>query len=836
MKRRVKKTGNRVAFDSDLSSLDDVPSIITSFASTEDTEIADIADIAMTDVITGAESDEVQEGIYEATAKSASEDLVSYEQLELFDSIEMLTKPENYEKVDSIKEHEKHEHLKRNAMDSAQTTCHKYTDLMERVAFRCDDELGEPLRSAIWSATDLQRFVKKLQDATYRLAVKADDALEVVRQFTMSVVDPCKHAASLANATYRLMLTTDDALEGFRSGVIAAVDVKEHATAIADRVYILSVKIDDRLEGFRENVMDMVGAATLVGGLLKHRIGFAAFEQMSSDRTYGVFRVDEMFERRVDRVYEALLDSQFAESIEKLAERHRRRKERAERYAVKKFHFIKKVERIIDSIINHVNEHKKHWSIAMGTALGCMMLFCVTVNAGTVYTYSYHGTELGTVKDKAAVETAVEQVKETVPEDMDVAVSVKADPNVDITYEKSVSFSAAVDSAEAVADKLSSLDELEGDGYAIKINGTVAALVDTEETANQIITQIKKNYCTIDTEEEASLLGSLASSESSEDSEVEAETSATSKIDAATVRQLILSGSVNPGSDVIATSGSGTSETVADSVIDYASIDFSSVDPAVLEGVSMDNVSFAEDITIEPVTAKVSLFEDYDEAIDLFLDENGASKLLTVCTTELEVYDEDIAYDTTYEDTDTLYEGTTKLKVAGVNGTKQIIARVTKENGAETSRSVLNETVISDPVTEVILNGTQEKPSWTATGHFIYPASGKFSSGFGARWGKKHQGIDIAGSYGSTIVAADGGTVVYAGYNSSGYGYLVKIDHGNGMQTLYGHNSKILVSVGDKVCQGQAIAKMGSTGRSTGNHCHFEIHVNGTAVNPMKYL
>ena len=85
-------------------------------------------------------------------------------------------------------------------------------------------------------------------------------------------------------------------------------------------------------------------------------------------------------------------------------------------------------------------------------------------------------------------------------------------------------------------------------------------------------------------------------------------------------------------------------------------------------------------------------------------------------------------------------------------------------------------------------------------------------------------------------MAADGGTVIFAGYNSGGYGNLVKIDHGNGYVTCYAHNNSLCVSVGDKVYKGQVIAKMGSTGRSTGTHCHFEIQKNGTAVNPMNYL
>lgn len=98
-----------------------------------------------------------------------------------------------------------------------------------------------------------------------------------------------------------------------------------------------------------------------------------------------------------------------------------------------------------------------------------------------------------------------------------------------------------------------------------------------------------------------------------------------------------------------------------------------------------------------------------------------------------------------------------------------------------------------------------------------------------------HSGMDFAGKMGSDVIAVAAGVVTYAG-KRSGYGNLVEIDHGNGYATRYGHNSKILVSVGQTVKKGQVIAKMGSTGRSTGPHVHFEVLINGHAVNPKKYI
>ena len=119
----------------------------------------------------------------------------------------------------------------------------------------------------------------------------------------------------------------------------------------------------------------------------------------------------------------------------------------------------------------------------------------------------------------------------------------------------------------------------------------------------------------------------------------------------------------------------------------------------------------------------------------------------------------------------------------------------------------------------------------------IRPTSGTITSRFGWRSRDNHKGIDIGGSYGTPIYAAASGTVTYAqtGYGG-GYGNHLIISHGNGVQTLYGHCSSLCVSQGDHVSQGQLIAKMGSTGRSTGNHLHFEVRVNGVAQNPQNYV
>lgn len=120
---------------------------------------------------------------------------------------------------------------------------------------------------------------------------------------------------------------------------------------------------------------------------------------------------------------------------------------------------------------------------------------------------------------------------------------------------------------------------------------------------------------------------------------------------------------------------------------------------------------------------------------------------------------------------------------------------------------------------------------------YMWPAKGVFTSGYGWRRGRMHQGIDVANSIGTPVVAASSGEVIFAGWNTGGFGMLVQVLHDNGSTTFYAHNSRLLVHKGQRVVKGQQIASMGSTGLSTGPHVHFELHPKGMgAANPIAFL
>lgn len=141
---------------------------------------------------------------------------------------------------------------------------------------------------------------------------------------------------------------------------------------------------------------------------------------------------------------------------------------------------------------------------------------------------------------------------------------------------------------------------------------------------------------------------------------------------------------------------------------------------------------------------------------------------------------------------------------------------------------------------EEAIERQKEIESHTVQGVYleVTPVSGIITSRFGNRESIRtsgHTGLDIAAPYGTPIKAAADGTVTFAGY-SGGYGYVVKVNNGNGVETYYGHCSKLYVSTGEKIEAGETIAAVGSTGNSTGNHLHFEVRVDGSVVNPQNYL
>ena len=250
------------------------------------------------------------------------------------------------------------------------------------------------------------------------------------------------------------------------------------------------------------------------------------------------------------------------------------------------------------------------------------------------------------------------------------------------------------------------------------------------------------------------------------------------------------------------------------------------------------------------VEVKEGIFNNSDlKSVDEIIKTAKSKKLLQVLVktdvvlTEKTPYDTKVKYDKTQ---DSSYKKVTKK---GVCGKQKITYRISLIDGVQVDAVITDVKTIKKPVTKVVTKGKGSDTSKVYTNEvssagFIWPVPSvhTISSPYGYREGGEfHTGLDIADGdcYGATIVASKGGTVEWAGYDDSGYGNYVIIDHGDGYKTLYGHCSSVYVSQGQQVSQGQSICAIGSTGQSFGNHLHFEVRTGdqrSDRQNPLDYV
>ncbi len=183
-----------------------------------------------------------------------------------------------------------------------------------------------------------------------------------------------------------------------------------------------------------------------------------------------------------------------------------------------------------------------------------------------------------------------------------------------------------------------------------------------------------------------------------------------------------------------------------------------------------------------------------------------------------------------YVEDASLYVGESKVLVEGREGTQEITVHKSIDSEGVTKEKVVENHMVKDSQPRVIAVGVKEKPA------YMVPVEDYvFTSPFGPRWGRSHEGIDLAVSTGTPVAAAADGVVIQSGWNG-GYGISIYVDHGNGIITRYGHLSQAYAQVGRSVKQGETIGLSGNTGNSTGPHLHFEIRIGDEAVNPVNYV
>ena len=433
---------------------------------------------------------------------------------------------------------------------------------------------------------------------------------------------------------------------------------------------------------------------------------------------------------------------------------------------------------------------------AMGIAAAATILSLYTIGARAVY----DGKDLGVVSSRQAVALAVTEVEGITRETLQDS-SYKVDQSL-LETKTGVFLRKEVASEEDFRDELTDELGLVEDAYVLYVDGEKVVATTFPGALDDILAQLKLGYQTEDTVDAYFV----------EDVEIRQEYVDTSYI-------------MNLGyiAEILNATREGEVTYTVESGDSYYSI-------AGEYGISVDTL--------------MKMNPGYDPKIlrvgDVLTISN-AVPYLTVVNVERQCYVQDVPYPVEYTDDASMYQGEYKVTSPGVYGKADVTANVTYINGTETEREIVASVTLSQPVTEQQLRGTKERPSWYPTGSFGWPCNGIITSYFGRRntgirgASTYHEAIDIANSYGTPIYASDGGTVIYSGW-MGGYGYLVKIDHGNGYVTYYGHNSSLLVSVGEHVHKGQQVARMGSTGISSGNHCDFRIQLNGTFLNPLNYL
>jgi len=251
----------------------------------------------------------------------------------------------------------------------------------------------------------------------------------------------------------------------------------------------------------------------------------------------------------------------------------------------------------------------------------------------------------------------------------------------------------------------------------------------------------------------------------------------------------------------------------------------------------VDNVGISNDYQIIKTYALKSEISSLP-MIENYL--NSSENVLSLQTVSSVVVTKEIPFETVKTESNVLSVGTNKVVKNGEKGLKEITYRVYSLNGVETKRIVESEKIISKPVSKEIAVGTKRvvAPNRGNSGSMHWPVKrveGMYVSSYVGD-GRGHKGMDIVAPASTPIYAATGGTVTFSGWDSSGYGYKIVVKHSNGFETLYAHCSALYVKKGDVVAKGEHIAAVGTTGRSTGNHLHFEVHQNGSIKDPANYI
>ncbi|CAM3648568.1 peptidoglycan DD-metalloendopeptidase family protein [Marinicrinis lubricantis] len=479
------------------------------------------------------------------------------------------------------------------------------------------------------------------------------------------------------------------------------------------------------------------------------------------------------------------------------------------------------------------NKKSKNYKLRIGITVGSLAVLAgvsyagheyVDSNMNTVYHVYASDQYLGAVSQEELVEDRIIDIKHQYYADFpDVRLDFGED---DIRFESERAFMAKGEDEKVLA-QLDQLIEPKAMGAQLIVNGELVGVLKNEKEVQKVLNEIKLKY-TPQTTKSANTVSVLSANDSSL-----AVGKTESNLEKVEFVEPVEVESVDYTLDQFKQQQANFDQ--VDEVVEkLITGDIEPIKYVVQEGDCVSCIASKFDISKQVIYKNNPWITNDMIKVGEELDLTVLQPELSVRTVETVQEVQEIQYKTEYQYDNEMKLGQSKVLQKGQEGKKLVTFRLTSVNGNLMSEELVKEEVIVDSVPAIVVQGTKVIKG-EGTGNFEWPVSGAtLTSSYGMRWGSMHKGIDLV-SDDRTIMAADNGEVIFAG-TKSGYGNAIIIDHHNGYQTLYGHLSKISVSVGTKVEQGDAIGVMGNTGNSTGTHLHFEIIVDGEHTNPLKYL
>jgi murein DD-endopeptidase MepM/ murein hydrolase activator NlpD len=486
---------------------------------------------------------------------------------------------------------------------------------------------------------------------------------------------------------------------------------------------------------------------------------------------------------------------------------------------------LRTIEKLKSVVQNTWQFPIKRYKMLMVKSMGSLGLVAVITVGGNQYVNAnmnevYHvyvdGQEAGVVSNPQIVDNfKLKKIKELKEKNPDVHMALNTD---EITLSSEKAFKSKSDDALALS-KLDSMLIAHAVGVELVVDGKLIGIVKDKEEAEGILEQIKSKYLPkkLKSAGKVSILSAPSANELNVGETQVEKAEFVQKVD---MNQTTIDPkSLMSPADVIKRLETG---------------DVQPKKYKVVEGDCVSCIAQKFNISRQLIyNNNPALVEDDQLKLGQVLDLTLLEPTLSVRTVEKVVEKQEVQFDTEYKLDESLRAGIVHNISPGVNGMKKVTIQLTKLNGLMENEVMLSEEMVIEPQSAVAVKGTKVIQG-EGTGKFSWPViDSSLTSGFGMRWGKVHKGVDLTGN--RSILASDNGQVIYAGYKSD-YGNHIIIDHLNGYKTVYGHLSKISVTVGSTVEKGEKIGIMGNTGDSTGTHLHFEVRRDDSPQNPLKYL